>query len=242
MLHFRLRPVVLVAAIVGVVITALLGNWQTRRAEQRTALQAQIEHAMQGSPRSWTGSPPPLSDLLWHRLSLHGTWLENNVVYLDNRPYQGRVGYYVIMPLRLDGGTIVLVNRGWLVRNFENRTQIEPYRTAPGEVGVTGLALPGEARFMQLGHGAALKTNTIWENLDFDAYAKATGTSPLRFVLRQDSIASDGLIRDWPDRGAVLESQINRNRGYAFQWYALAVLIIVLCLIYGIRNGRQTHS
>jgi len=233
---------VIVAAIVGVAITLLLGNWQTRRAEQKIALQSQIDQAMRGAPMSWQGAPPPVPDLLWHRLELHGSWQPNDVIYLDNRPYQGRVGYYVVMPLRLADGTIVLVNRGWLVRNFENRTQIEPYTTAQGRVEITGLALPEEARFMKLGQNGTLKTNTIWENLDFDAYAKASGHTPLRFILRQDSFASDGLVRDWPDRGAVLESQIDRNRGYAFQWYALAALIVVLSLTYGIRNARNARQ
>jgi surfeit locus 1 family protein len=42
-------------------------------------------------------------------------------------------------------------------------------------------------------------------------------------VLQQTSKAADGLVRSWsrPDTGA------DRNRGYAFQWYALATTILI---------------
>ena len=52
------------------------------------------------------------------------------MVYLDNRPTDdGRVGFYVMMPLKLASGVVVMVNRGWLPRNFEQRTNIAAYQT-----------------------------------------------------------------------------------------------------------------
>ena len=41
----------------------------------------------------------------------------------------------------------------------------------------------------------------------------------------------DGLSRAWPDRGAVLQGEINRHYGYTFQWYAMALAIGLLAAV-----------
>jgi surfeit locus 1 family protein len=62
------------------------------------------------------------------RVSLRGRWLEQHTVYLDNRQMDGKPGFYLLTPLQLDGmpGSVVLVQRGWLQRNFIDRSQRLP--------------------------------------------------------------------------------------------------------------------
>jgi len=42
--------------------------------------------------------------------------------------------------------------------------------------------------------------------------------------LQQTDAASDGLLRDWPQA----LSGSDKNRGYAFQWFALSLLSLLL--------------
>jgi surfeit locus 1 family protein len=42
--------------------------------------------------------------------------------------------------------------------------------------------------------------------------------------VQQTGAASEGLLRQWPQAGSGAE----KNYGYAFQWWAIAVLIAIL--------------
>lgn len=230
-------PIVVVAiALAMMTLTIELGRWQTRRAQEKIALQDHLSAAASAVALPIDGSDPDAAHLVWHRVTVSGTWLPGDVVYLDNRPTDdGRVGFYVVMPLKLASGVVVMVNRGWLPRNFEQRTNITAYQTPAGPVEVSGVALPDESHFIDLGD-ASPPVNSIWENFNFEKYAKASGLSPLHLVIRQDNQMFDGLSRSWPDRGAVLQGEINRHYGYTFQWYAMAVAIALLLLYYGLKK------
>lgn len=241
MTYFRLRPLVAAAAIAALVATVLLGNWQTRRAEQKILIQQRIVRALNDAPVAISGRASDPASLFWHRVSAQGVWQPDDVIYLDNRPNEGRVGLYVLMPLKLADGSVLIVNRGWLPRDPTSREKIAPYATPSGPTEVVGVALADENRFLELSHPSALKMGAIWENFDFDGFSRASGLQPLRLIVREDSSPADGLVRNWPDRGGSLEGQIERHRGYAFQWYAMGVALIVLFFYYGIRNARAVR-
>jgi surfeit locus 1 family protein len=71
--------------------------------------------------------------------------------------------------------------------------------------------------------GTKTEEGSVWQNLVLARYAKWSGLKLQPIVLQQTSAAADGLVRAWgrPDTGA------DRNRGYAFQWYALATTILI---------------
>ena len=52
------------------------------------------------------------------------------------------------------------------------------------------------------------------------------------FLIRQTSASDDGLARMWerPDRG------VNIHGGYAFQWYSIAALVVVLYVVLNLRS------
>jgi cytochrome oxidase assembly protein ShyY1 len=58
------------------------------------------------------------------------------------------------------------------------------------------------------------------------------------FLIQQENEGApdDGLIREWapPDLG------VERHYGYAFQWFALSALILILYLITHVRRNRET--
>jgi surfeit locus 1 family protein len=78
--------------------------------------------------------------LQMHRpVQLQGRWLPQHSVYLDNRQMNGKPGFYVMTPLALDGSdTVVVVQRGWVQRNFVDRERLPPVETPAGVVQVSG--------------------------------------------------------------------------------------------------------
>jgi len=221
------RVIVLVAAVLGALLTARLGVWQLARAAQKEALQALLD--------SRAGAPPldaarladdPASAAAQHyrHVLLRGRWVEGRTVFLDNRVMNGRPGFYVVTPLQLEGDGAVLVQRGWVPRDAADRTRLPALPLPAGVVELQGLIAPPPSRLVQLG---AETPGAIRQNLDLDSFSRETGLPlhPLS-VLQQDApgTAPDGLARQWP-RPAV---DVHKHYGYAFQWFALAGLITVL--------------
>jgi surfeit locus 1 family protein len=236
-----------VASIVGALAiagTTALGFWQLRRAAGKEVLQHEVEEAARAVPSKPDADALSHVDALIHKhVALRGRWLSERVVYLDNRPQAGRAGLYVLMPLHIEEPVAadVIVNRGWLPRDAVDRARIAPYRTPEGEVAVTGVVLAEEPRLLELGNQSDRTLGGIWQNFDFDTYARASGREPLRIVVRQDGAdPSDGLDRNWPDRGGALQAQIDRHHGYAFQWFAMAATLAAL-LIYQLFRA-MTHA
>ncbi|WP_343623005.1 SURF1 family protein [Roseateles puraquae] len=215
------RWLVLLAALLGVALTARLGVWQLDRAQQKLALQAAMEVEAARPPLSAAdlGSATPLH----RRVVLRGQWLPERTIWLDNRPMDGRAGFYVVTPLRLTGRSdSVLVQRGWAPRDPANRTHLPPVVTPAGEVEITGRLAASPSRLYELGTGEA---GLIRQNLDPAAFAVETGLALLPLtVIQTDGTDDGGLLRHWPAPDLGLQ----KHYGYAFQWFALCALILAL--------------
>lgn len=237
MLKIRFWPALTVLLVVA--LTTALGFWQRSRAHEKEARQARIVQFARAPAQVLGAARLPLADVEYHRVEARGRFLADLTVYLDNRPYQDQPGFYVLTPLKLDDGGVVLVNRGWLPRNVADRTAIAPYRTPDGEVEITGIARADGGRAFELGHGGSAPHTKIRQNLDVGAYAAETGLPLQPFVIQQDSDDGDGLVRDWP----VVTSGVERNYGYMLQWWGMAAAALLFGLYAAWRAARpQTEA
>jgi surfeit locus 1 family protein len=242
------RPslVVLLAAVALVALTVRLGVWQLDRATHKQALQRAIqtqEGAAALPPDALPRTPIDAEHALHRRIRLHGRWLPQHTVYLDNRQMRGRPGFFVLTPMRLPGGDAVLVQRGWLPRDFNDRTRIAPYTTPDGDVELTGRIAVWPSRLADLGEDAP---GPVRQNLDLAAYAAETRLTlrPLTVVELVDlspgagdglKVSPDGLLRDWP-RPAV---DVAKHHGYAAQWFGLAALTAGLYVWFQLIQPRR---
>ena len=217
------------SAVFGVAVTFSLGLWQWGRAHEKLSLQAQ-QQARQALPALGQDTlriTPRSPDLTHRTVILRGQWLAAQTVYLDNRQMQGRVGFYVMTPLRLSPDAagapdaVVLVQRGWVPRSFTDRQQLPAITTPSGEVTVSGRIAPAPSKLYAF-DGA--DTGPIRQNLDLPAFRAETGLPLLEGSVQQTGAPSEGLLRDWP----VPASSADKNYGYAFQWWALCGVIFLL--------------
>ncbi len=209
------------AAIALTLVTARLGVWQLARAAEKNALQAAIEEqarlpVVDDLPSDTT----PAAALHHRRVQLKGRWSASHTFYLDNRQMNGRPGFFVVTPLVLADGRAVLVQRGWLPRNADDRTRIDDAPPPAGEVRIEGRIAPPPSRLFEF-DGA--DTGRIRQNIDVNAFARETGLrlAPLS-VLQAGS--ADKLLRDWPAPA----TGVAKHHGYAFQWFALSALVVML--------------
>lgn len=240
---FRFWLITLVTLIVAAV-TASLGAWQLSRAAQKQAIQAAIDArqhmAALGGADLLQARPEALADLLHRSVLLQGQWLPEATVYLDNRQMQGKSGFWVLTPLRLRGSqAVVPVLRGWVPRNFHDRTQLPDIVTVAGDVQLQGRVEASIARLYELGSsGTGEGVSRIRQNLDLTAYAAETGLPLLPLVVVQTGATSDGLQRDW----APIDVGVEKNYGYAFQWFGLCGLVVALYVWFQFVRRFSRHA
>jgi surfeit locus 1 family protein len=233
--------IVTLGALVMCAATARLGFWQLDRGAQKAALQAAIDARAKQPPLAGSVALDGDAAQLHHRrITLAGRWSGAHTVLLDNRQMGGRPGFDVITPLVLADGRAVLVQRGWVVRDLNDRTRLPAFATPTDDLSIEGRIAPPPARLYDF---AASQAGRIRQNLDLDAFARETGLRlvPGLSVLQTDppSGAEAPLRRDWPVPG----SGSAKNYGYAFQWFGLSALVVVLYvwfqLIQPRRHGRR---
>ena len=240
MIRWRTVVLTIVAGLV-VAVTAALGYWQLGRAEEKTSLQALIEDRAKEPP--WGNadllSVTPPHDGLHRRVQLQGVWVGRATLLLDNRPMAGQVGFWVISPLRLVGSErVVLVNRGWVARDFLDRTRIPAFDTPEGLVEVAGRLSPPVSALYEF---APAPPGPIRQNVTLVDYAKETGLNFLPVTVVQTDPSAGGLSRDWP----VITAKVHTHYGYAAQWFSLSALCAGLYLWFqwiAPRRKRNSHG
>lgn len=236
MMSARVRlAMVTVATVFTMAVTASLGFWQLDRARQKLALQAQIDQ--RASLPAWqVADLLQATDLLAgvHRpVQLRGHWVNDAAVFLDNRQMNARNGFILVMPLKLSSSErAVLVQRGWVPRDFTDRSRVPTIDTPSGEVLVQGRLAPPPGKLYELGEAG---TGVIRQNIDLGTFARETGLNLLAVSVQQTGASPEGLLRDWP-RVAV---GVDKHHGYAFQWFGLCALAGLLYLWFQIISPRR---
>lgn len=229
---------VLLGTVLVCSVTFGLGRWQLSRAAQKQAVVDAMTAQEKLAPVDVQvlASGGDLDKHLHRPVRLRGHWLAQRTVFLDNRPMGGQAGLYVVTPLRLDGTSqVVLVQRGWVARNFLDRTQVPEVPTPAGLVALEGrlATFPSKLYAFQ---GEDL--GRIRQNLDLHAFSAELGVSLLSVSVRQTGPGPDGLRRDWP----TFESGIQKHYGYAFQWFGLCGLFATLFIWFQIvRRYKQAR-
>jgi surfeit locus 1 family protein len=219
-----------------------LGMWQLDRAAQKRTAFAEFERRGD-APRVDLNRRGIIdtAELPGYRAAAAGRYLGTTVL-LDNQMHQGRAGYLVYTAFKLDGRQeSVLVNRGWInagadrsrapklatpivSQRLEGRLSRPPQR---------GLRLEGSDRIQPLADG-------MWrvQGIDFAALTSTVGAELLPIIVQLDGNAPDGFVRTWmpPGRGE------SRHLGYALQWFALAVTVMVVTLVLTLRRGEAGTS
>ena len=204
-------------AVIAVALFVAAGNWQRDRMQQKEALGQQLA--------TTAGMPPvslPAGEIDWRTwrfrtVDVSGRYVTDQQFLVDNRIHAGRAGYHVVTPLAVDDGRIVLVNRGFVAAGPTR--DVLPVAPAPeGPVKVRGRVNPAPAKFLELGDNVPRRG--VWQNLDPQRFAAASGLRVMPIVIEQIDGPSNGLVRHWPRPDAGTD----RHRIYMMQWYAFAAL------------------
>ncbi len=187
----KLKGIALLPSIVALLLVALtvsLGNWQTRRAEEKIALQTERDQAAAQAPLMLDERTLAARDsLLGRRVIADGRFLERYSVFIDNRSYRGQAGFHVLTPFRLEGlPQTILVLRGWVPQDPAARGRLPALLTPAAQVRIEALAQRDLDQVLELMKAAPPgPEDRVWQNASIAAMSQWSGLALLPIVLRQ---------------------------------------------------------
>lgn len=211
-----------------------LGVWQSQRAVEKQAMlddAAQILATRQPAGLGAAADPGSRGRYQWAQGS--GEFASGPQWLLDNQQRNGRVGvqaYRIFLP---DQGQPLLVDLGWLPLPGD-RTMPSVERPE-GHIRIEGLLSPPPSGGIALGAGMAEQgEGWLMLRLDIPAISAAAGMPLAARVLRLDPASPLGYERDL----ALLPNTLPpaKHRGYALQWFGLALAVLVTALVLSFRT------
>lgn len=206
-----------------------LGLWQLQRADFKQGLmdRQQQAGALETLPAEALLAQT-LADSRYRQVLLQGRYAERQFL-LDNQVRRGQAGYLVLTPLRLAGvDTAVLVNRGW-VPVGASRAHLPDIAVSAEARQVRGRLNDPPGLGLHLGEPVAAGPGwpKVIQWVDFGHLGRLLGYTLAPTLVELSPQSDDGFDRHWVDRPQIGP---DRHRAYAFQWFSLALLLLVLFL------------
>ncbi|MEW6331608.1 MAG: SURF1 family protein [Pseudomonadota bacterium] len=237
----RFRPAPIPSAVFAVLVPLFLylGYWQLQRADEKRQLQMEYDTRANGPAVQVERRVQGVEELRFYRVVARGHYETDRQILIDNRVHQGRVGYHVITPLRLENSEVrLLVNRGWIAIG-EGRDRLPAIDTPGGLQQISGVATVPAEKYFTLAQPEP-GWQRVWQNMEMTRYAAAVPfpVQPVVVLLDPDSPAG-GFTRDW----SRLDAGISVHQGYAFQWFMLAAALASIYLFMSLRRrGAGTRE
>lgn len=221
-------------ALLAIALFVRLGLWQTQRASEKTAMldaAARVLDRRDAVPLSQATDRARARGYDW--AAGRGRFADGPALLLDNQQRGGRAGvrtYRVFLP---EAGTPLLVDLGWRALPGDRTLPATP-RIA-GTLELRGLLAPPPSAGLAL--GPALQGDALLlSRVDLAAITARTGTPLAPRVLRLDPALALGYPRDL----ALLANTLtpDKHRGYALQWFALALAVLVTAGVLSLRRRQ----
>ena len=158
-------------------------------------------------------------------IRLSGQWAAAQTLYVDNRQMNAKQGFFVVTPLITSSAEYVLVERGWIPRDFMDRKRLSPIETPAGAVTIDARQMANPVPPAVFAKEAASE-HPIVAGVDLTALNRAMPDRAYKGMVQQVGAASEGLKRDWYEPA----SGVEKHYGYAFQWFAMSAVLAGLYL------------
>ncbi len=221
-----------------------LGFWQLDRAEQKSVMFSDFEKR-QSSPvlelDNNNINQYEKEGLLWRPVRVSGEFLEQYQILLDNQVEEGQAGYFVYTPLKIDQGeAVILINRGWVSTTNDRQNSPDLIQTS-GTVTIAGVVKSKPKTGMLLKEALPEKiTDSVYrvQKINLTELQELTKTKLVPYIVRLSPDSEHGYRRQWQPPG----SGVSMHLGYAFQWFAFAVVLLVIYLALNFKKTIQDKT
>lgn len=237
--RFRPRLVPTLATLFFLPLLIGLGLWQIHRAQYKEHLQAAFAARVKQPPVALASLDPTAPGTRYRPVRVSGHYDSAHQLLLDSQFDGDRLGYHVYTPLQLtEPNRVILVNRGWVPRG-ENRAVLPKLTVPAGPVTLTGLLAQPNNPGIHLGDSLEEPGwPKIVPYIDYGALDQALGIRLVPAVVLLEPGMPGGYARDWkPTFGGFGPM---RHLGYALQWFALAIVLVVLYISLNLRPAESS--
>ncbi len=211
-----------VLALLGMGLFLSLGAWQLHRASEKRDILAKEAVQATAKPTLWLGEMEEVAP--FKRMTFAGKFLPQ-VLFLDNQYHAHQIGYHVISPVLMPTGRVLLVDRGF-VKAPASRNVLPKVERPNSILDLSGVVYMPSRKLWVLGVGIEPKgkNEAVIETVDFELISQFLHKSVYPFIIRLDKSSPAGYERDW----VTVVMQPARHLGYAFQWFAFALVVLIL--------------
>lgn len=228
-----------VAAAICLAILVSLGVWQIRRLAWKEELLSQIAARLHAPAQplppeaSWASLTP--EDYEYRHVVAHGVYENDDEVQVFDPGGDSGPGYRVLTPLKLDDGSIVIIDRGFVEADRRlPSTRIDSIISAP--TGVTGAMRSPQSR--NLFTPADDPSKGVWFTRDPAEIASAFHLSRVApFTIDADPTPS--AAKDGPRASTTALDIPNNHLSYAVTWFGLAATLAGVYGVFILRRLRE---
>lgn len=228
-----------ILVLLGAAVCVRLGIWQLDRLDQRRAFNNQVMSMRALPPLDLNAEEvSDLAAMEYRAVVARGTYDYENQIALRNFYHEGKYGYHLLTPLRLDDSRAVLVDRGWIPsegndapsawRRYDEAAPVQVCRgTCQTVEGVIRLGVkkvpfgakpdptlaPGQTRL------------EFWNFVDIERLAAQIPYPILPVYIQPNPDPNDNEppIPQQP----IIELTEGPHFGYALQWFAFAAILVI---------------
>lgn len=215
-----------------------LGTWQVQRLQWKNELIAERQ-ARRGAPP--LAALPENFDPERHefrKVRVTGRFVHEKEIHLAALTPRGNHAFHIVTPLRLEGGGILLVNRGWVPRD-RKEPQSRSVGQVEGAVSIEGyLRVPPALTWAQRISGIKNDpAKNVWLYPNLAEMARFAGLGEIKpYVLEAGPGEAPG---GFPVGGVTRFELPNDHLQYAITWYSMALIGLVIYLLYHRRRARE---
>ena len=202
-----------------------LGLWQSSRAIEKEQRLSRIASLNTTNPISLQqvvalSNTENINDF---PVKASGNFEAEKIFLLDNQVSGGRLGYQVLQILTTEKSA-VLVNLGW-VQGSINRQELPEVSGYSGEISFSSKVRLVEPNIQLMAQDfSSVQWPLRVQQIELDKFSALLDKPLLPFVIYVNETDAIGFKKDW--QAIVMPPE--KHRGYAFQWFSLAIAWIML--------------
>jgi surfeit locus 1 family protein len=236
MTGFRPRLVPTLFTVPAVIALLGLGTWQVQRLHWKEGLIAQRERMVVAPSIAPPQTLAEATPNQFRHVAADGVFLNDKEIFLAATSDSGEAGYQVLTPLQEAGGRVVFVDRGFIPLALKDRAKRGAGELS-GTIHVAGLLRVPPAQKPTFFLPDNRPDLNLWFWVDLPAMAKTVGIADAApFYIDADKTPNPG---GWPKGGVTNLELPNNHLQYAITWYALAVVLIVIYVLYHRRSRPE---
>lgn len=216
-------------SLVFIVIFTSLGFWQLSRAKQKTVILNEYKSRAKIGPLGTHDLARP-NDWRFYQVKLVGKFDDAHTILLDNKTYNGKVGYEVYTPFIAKGlDTPILVNRGFIPIGVSRNTLPAIPKTSKNTTTIQGMlnVPPVSISFGGMTDNNKSKWPLRVEYVNLSELGKLINNTFYPYVLNLNPESPSALQVKWQ----ITTVDPNKHKGYAVQWFALALTLLIISVV-----------